>query len=230
MSWHEGPLQSWYDIHEALGNEITRLKTMAGEVSIDDADGLIALSEEVRFFADVLTVHSLAEDGVGFPILRHHGVDVPKELSEDHHRELVAVYEIRRACLELRFHDDDMDVAPALKRVRDGLAELEEDLLGHIESEDEHIIPLAAAKLSTDDQIKLVVKMVADIPSWLSAQLVPWMIETITRDHRVHLLKAWHGSMPPDLFAAKASLIRDGVEASLWSDLVAEIPELAELG
>jgi hypothetical protein len=66
MTWHPGPLESWFDIHEALKNEFPRLRKMADKVRLDDAAGLAALSEEVVFFADVLTVHSLSEDGVGF--------------------------------------------------------------------------------------------------------------------------------------------------------------------
>lgn len=229
MTWHEGPLQSWYDIHEALRNEIPRLRAMARDVTLDDAAGLTALSDAVVFFADVLTVHSLSEDGVGFPILRHRGIDVPAALTEDHHRELVLLYDIRRACLELRFHDDDQDLAPALARVRDLLEATETDLLAHIAAEDEQVIPRAAANLSPEDQIQLVVKMVAHTPAWLGARLLPWMVASITRDHRVHLLKAWHSSMPPEIFKDKARAIRDGADAALWSDLVAELPALAQL-
>jgi len=229
MAWHDDPMQSWYDIHEALRNEFPRLRRMANEVSLGDKDGLAALSDEVVFFAEVLNVHSLSEDGVGFPILRHRGIDVPAGLSDDHHRELAAVYNIRQACLELRFHDDDQDVAPALERVRALLEEMEEDLNGHIDAEDEDIIPQVAAKLSPADQMHLVVKMVAHTPIWLSPRLLPWMIASITREHRVALLKAWHDLMPPAVFAERAHLIRDGLEPELWVDLVAEIPALAAL-
>ena len=229
MTWHDGALQSWYDIHEALGNEVGRLCTLAREVATDDTDGLAALSDEVVFLADVLTVHSLSEDGVGFPILRQHGIDVPTWLTEDHHRELAALYDIRCACLELRYHDDDQDVAPALTRVRDLLAATEADLRAHIKVEDEQVIPLAAAKLTPDEQIRLVVTMVAHTPAWLGERLLPWMVASITRAHRIHLLKAWQQAMPPAVFEAKARTIRDGADSALWNDLVAQVPELARL-
>jgi hypothetical protein len=202
---------------------------LANEASPDDQASLAALSDEVVFFAEVLTVHSLSEDGVGFPILRHRGVAVPESLSEDHHRELAAVYNIRQACLELRFHDDGQVVAPALDRVRVLLKEMEEDLIGHISSEDETIIPQAAARMSPADQIQLVIKMVAHTPSWLSPRILPWMISRITRQHRAALLRAWHDLMPPAAFAERVHLIRSGLEPELWNDLVAEIPELALL-
>ena len=229
MTWHDGPMQSWYDIHEALRNEFPRLRKMASEASLDDKDGLAALSDEVVFLSDVLTVHSLSEDGVGFPILRHRGIGVPAALSEDHLRELAAAYGIRQACLELRFHDAGQDVSPALARVRKLLEEMEADLDRHIDSEDEHIIPQAAAKLTPAEQAQLVVKMVAHTPAWLGPRLLPWMIAKITREHRVHLLKAWHQSMPAAVFAEKARHIRDGSDAALWNDLAAEIPDLAKL-
>ena len=229
MTWHEGALQSWYDIHEALRNEVPRLRAMARDATVDDTAGLTALSDEVVFLADVLTVHSLSEDGVGFPILRHRGIDVPEWLTQDHHRELALLYDIRRACLELRFHEDDQDVAPALTRVRDLLEATEADLQDHIKAEDEEVIPQAAAKLSPEEQIRLVVTMVAHTPAWLGERLLPWMVASITRDHRVHLLRAWQQAMPPKVFEAKARTIRDGADATLWNDLVAEVPELAQL-
>ena len=229
MSWHDGALQSWYDIHEALGKEIQRLNGVAADVSADDAAGLETLSDDVVFLADVLTVHSLSEDGVGFPILRRHGVDIPLSLTEDHHRELTLLYDIRRACIEVRYHEEGQDVAPAFTRVRDLLKAMEADLLAHNDVEDEQIIPRAAEALSPEDQIKLVVMMVAHTPAWLNARILPWMVATIALDHRRHLLTAWHEAMPPDVFAAKVRVIRDGADDALWSELVAEVPALGLL-
>ena len=229
MTWHEGALQSWYDIHEALSKEVPRLCAMARDVTVDDTAGLTALSDEVVFLADVLTVHSLSEDGVGFPIMRHHGIDVPASLTEDHHRELTLLYDIRRACLELRYHEDDQDVAPALTRVRDLLEATNADLQAHIIVEDEQVIPQAAAKLSPEQQINLVVTMVAHTPAWLNERLLPWMVASITRDHRVHMMRAWQQAMPPKVFEMKARIIRDGANAKLWNDLVAEVPALAKI-
>ena len=226
VAWQEGPLESWFDIHEALRNEFPRLRRLADEARLDDAAGLAALSDEVVFFAEVLTVHSLSEDGVGFPIMRHRGVSVPESLSEDHHRELTAVYDIRKACLELRFHDEGQDVAPALDRVRRQLAALEKDLLAHIETEDGEVIPQTMAKLSPKEQAELVVKMVAHTPAWLNSQVFPWMMANIPSEHRVHLLKEWMGKMDPAALAKKVRLLHQGSEPALWADLVREIPEL----
>lgn len=228
MAWHDGPLQSWYDIHEALRNEFPRLKQLAADAAIDDPEALAALSDEVVFLADVLTVHSLSEDGVGFPILRHRGIKVPEQLSADHHRELAMVYNIRQACLELRFHDDDQDVLPALERIRALLDAMEADLIAHIESEDERIIPQAAARLSPEDQMELVIKMVAHTPAWLSPRLLPWMIANISHPHRVSLMRAWHDAMPAGVFAERVRLIRDGLEPEMWATLVDAVPALAD--
>jgi iron-sulfur cluster repair protein YtfE (RIC family) len=229
MTWHEGPLQSWYDIHEALRNEFPRLRAMASGLRPDDKDGLATVSDEIAFLSDILTVHSLSEDGVGFPILRHRGIDVPAELSEDHHRELAAVYGIRQACLELRFHDEGQDVSSALDRMHKLLEEMEEDLNGHLDSEDEYLIPQVAARLMPAEQAQLVVKMVAHTPAWLSPRLLPWMLASITREHRVHLLKSWYQTMPSAAFAEKARYIRNGSDPALWNDLVADAPFLAKL-
>jgi hemerythrin-like domain-containing protein len=229
MTWQAGPLESWFDIHEALKNEFPRLRKMAGDVTLDDADELRKLSDEIVFFAEVLTVHSLSEDGVGFPIMRNRGIDIPAALSDDHHRELEAVYDIRRSCLELLFHDADQDVSPALDRLRNRIAALEEDLAAHIRFEDDVIIPQAMEKFSRAEQAALVVKMVAHTPAWLSDKVLPWMIANISERHRVHLLEVWFDSMPGDVLRTRVRTIRNGVSPDLWKQLVEQVPRLASV-
>lgn len=226
MAWQSGPLESWFDIHEAIKNEFPRLRKMAADARLEDADSLKTLSDEVVFFAEVLTVHSLSEDGVGFPIMRARGITVPKGLSEDHHRELTALYEIRRACLELLFHEEGQDLAEALASVRHQLAELEEDLAQHIAAEDEVIIPQAMKLFSPSEQAQLVVKMVAHTPSWLSEKVLPWMITNISSEHRVHLLEVWLENLAQQPLAEKIRTIKLGVSAELWGELTRQVPGL----
>ncbi|MEM8631184.1 MAG: hemerythrin domain-containing protein [Pseudomonadota bacterium] len=230
VTWQSGPLESWFDIHEAIRKEFPRLRKMADDTDLGDTNGLKRLSDEVVFFAEVLTVHSLSEDGVGFPIMRSRGISVPESLSEDHHRELTAIYDIRRSCLELLFHEEGQDVAPALDRVRQQLAALETDLNAHITTEDDVIIPQAMALFSPQEQAHLVVRMVAHTPAWLSETVLPWMIESISREHRVHLLKVWVDNMPPEALREKVGVIRAGVSPDTWRDLVEGVPGIGKAG
>lgn len=230
MVWQAGPLESWFDIHEALKNEFPRLRKMAEDVALDDAVGLRKLSDEVVFFAEVLTVHSLSEDGVGFPIMRRRGIDVPASITDDHYRELQAVYDMRRSCLELQFHEDGQDVSPALDRLKKQITALEEDLGAHIKYEDDVIVPQAMEKFTAEEQVMLVVKMVAHTPAWLSEKVLPWMLENISQEHRVHLLQVWTETMPDDVLKTRVQTIRNGVSADLWDDLVGRIPKLATIG
>ena len=67
VSWNNGPLQSWYDVHEAIENEFRHVRTMAVDPA---ADATASLIEVVQFFLGVLTVQSMHEDGVAFPSAR----------------------------------------------------------------------------------------------------------------------------------------------------------------
>ena len=228
MGWHEGPLQSWYDIHEAIRNELMRIKRLVDEASVADRKQLDALSEEVHFLADVLTVHSLAEDGVAFPVMRNHGIEVPPSYSADHHRELSTLYAMRATLLELRFHDAGQDVAPALKRLGVLIDAVGNDLDKHIEAEDGELIPRCEAGMSLEDQAAMITRMVADTPAWLAPRLTAWMISNISMDHRVHLLTGWQETMTPASFSDTLAMIRAGVEPGLWNELVTAVPALAD--
>jgi iron-sulfur cluster repair protein YtfE (RIC family) len=228
MGWHEGPLQSWYDIHEAIRNELIRIKRLVDEASVDDWERLDSISDEVHFLADVLTVHSLAEDGVAFPVMRSHGIEVPPSYSADHHRELSTLYAMRAALLELRFHDAGQDVTPTLKRLGVLIDAVSNDLDKHIEAEDGVLIPSCEAGMSLEDQASMITRMVADTPAWLAPRLTAWMVSNISMDHRVHLLTGWQEALPPAVFADKVAMIREGVDAGFWEELVSEMPALAD--
>jgi iron-sulfur cluster repair protein YtfE (RIC family) len=227
MGWHEGPLQSWYDIHEAIRNELIRIKRLVDDASVDDRKQLDILSDEVHFLADVLTVHSLGEDGIAFPTMRNHGIEVPPSYTADHHRELSVLFAMRAALLELRFHDEGQDEAATLKRLGVLIDAVGNDLDKHIEAEDGELIPSCEAGMSLEDQASMITRMVADTPAWLAPRLTAWMVSNISMDHRVHLLQGWRKVMPSAEFADKVAMIREGVDAGLWNELVAAIPELA---
>ncbi|MEM1363162.1 MAG: hemerythrin domain-containing protein [Pseudomonadota bacterium] len=229
MAWQSGPLESWFDIHEAIKKEFPRLRKMAANACLEDTDSLKTLSDEVVFFAEVLTVHSLSEDGVGFPIMRARGISVPKALGDDHHRELAALYDIRRACLELLFHEDGQDLEAALATVRGQLAALEEDLAQHIAAEDDVVIPQAMEAFSPAEQAQLVVKMVAHTPAWLSEKVLPWMITNISAEHRTHLLAVWMENLAREPLIARVRVIKAGVSAELWAELKRDVPGLVTL-
>jgi hypothetical protein len=193
------------------------------------ADGAASLIEAVQFFLDVLTVHSMHEDGVAFPFMQRRGIEIPKRIREDHVREWSTAYDVRVTLMEIRALDEGRDAGSAYKRVRTGLGKLEEDLLAHIEFEDGELIPQCEARLSIDEQKVLVTKLVGETPTWIAPHLMPWMFTNISPEHAAHLLKAWRSVLPHATFLAKAKAIREGVDTPVWTALKHAVPVLSEL-
>ena len=160
--------------------------------------------------------------------MRNHGIEVPPSYSADHHRELSTLYAMRAALLELRFHDAGQDVTPTLKRLGVLIDAVSNDLDKHIEAEDGVLIPSCEAGMSLEDQASMITRMVADTPAWLAPRLTAWMVSNISMDHRVHLLTGWQEALPPAVFADKVAMIREGVDAGFWEELVSEMPALAD--
>jgi len=229
MAWQEGPLQSWYDIHEAMRNELARVRGLASATRPEELDAVLRLTDAVQFFLDILTVHSMHEDGIIFPFMRYRGFDVPDRYREDHHRELTTVYDIRTAMIELRFHDAGQDVETALARVRALLDTVRSDLDAHLGAEEAELIPQCEQHLTRDEQIELVTRLVGETPLWLAPHLTPWMIANISPDHGAYLLDAWHTSLPAEVFRARVMAIRNGVDEARWRQLTERVPVLADI-
>ena len=226
MSWNNGPLQSWYDIHEAIRNDLRHVRTMAIDPA---ADATTSLTEAVQFFLDVLTVHSMHEDGVAFPFMQRRGIEIPKRIREDHIREWSAAYDVRVTLMEIHALDQGQGSGSAYKRIRTSLETLEGDLLAHIEFEDNELIPQCEARLSIDEQKELVTKLVGETPTWIAPHLMSWMFSNISLEHAAHLLEAWRSVLPHATFLEKAKAIRQGVEAPAWTALKQAVPILSEL-
>lgn len=227
MSWHDGPLQSWYDIHEAMRNELADIRQKADDASADDANAMDALTESVQFFMDVLTVHSEHEDGIIFPFMRWRGLEVPDGFTTDHHREAARVYDIRVGLIALRFREVGQDTAGQLAQLRDQLAALSIDLDTHLDAEERDLIP-QCEQLPVPDQLDLVTRMVSQTPEWIAPHLTPWMVRMISLDHQVHLLTAWSQALAPDVFAAKTDAIRAEMSDDDWEAVRSRLPALSE--
>jgi iron-sulfur cluster repair protein YtfE (RIC family) len=226
MSWHDGPLQSWYDIHEALRNELAEIRHQADAASVADEDAIRSLTDSVQFFMDVLTVHSEHEDGIIFPFMRWRGLEVSDSYRDDHHREAARVYDIRVRLIALRFREAGQDTAGELAQLRDQLAELSADLDTHLAAEERDLIPRCEA-LPVSDQLDLVTRMVSQTPEWIAPHLTPWMVRMVSLDHQVHLLDAWSKALAPDAFATKTDAIRAAMSDSDWAALSARVPALS---
>ncbi|MGI9579156.1 MAG: hemerythrin domain-containing protein, partial [Microthrixaceae bacterium] len=114
-------MQSWFDIHEALRNTVAELAQRATDADFGDPGQVARFTDDVSFFMDVLAVHSKGEDGIVFPMLRDWEIEVPEGLTTEHHEELLTIYDVHTAAIELRFATDGHDTVPAVELIRRGL-------------------------------------------------------------------------------------------------------------
>jgi hemerythrin superfamily protein len=222
---HDGALRGWYDIHEALRTEVTRLRDHADEMADRDPESVHSFDERFEFLRAVLTAHSAAEDGIIFAALRLRGIEVPApQLLADHQRELANIYDVHRLLVEARFLGDEEPRTEPLGHVRDAARRLHDDLLDHLAYEEEHVIPMVLERVAPDEQVRLLGKVVAENPPDLVPRLVPWMAAAIAPDHRVALVEDWQRSLPPERSAQLVGYLRDGLPPEMWSDLTARVP------
>ena len=57
---HDGALGGWYDIHEALRTEVTRLRDHADLMADRDPESAHSFDDRFEFLRAVLTAHSAA--------------------------------------------------------------------------------------------------------------------------------------------------------------------------
>jgi hemerythrin-like domain-containing protein len=220
----DGALRGWYDIHEALRTEVTRLRDHADLMADNDPESAHAFDEQFEFLRAVLTAHSAAEDGIIFASMRLRGIDLPAtRLLKDHQRELGNIYDVHRLLVEARFLGDEEPTADPLVQVRDAARTLHDDLLEHLAYEEEHVIPMVLERVSPDDQVRILGKVVAENPPDLIPRLVPWMVAAIAPDHRVALVEDWQHSLPPEIYAQMTGYLRDGLPPDIWAELAEHV-------
>src|SRR5436189_3279918 len=91
-----GPLNTWYDLHEALAHEATGIAAEAETLTLD---GLDAFATRSWAFDRELRAHSEVEDGIMFPAMVERGGNIEMQLGQDHRDEQLAVYAVGTALL-----------------------------------------------------------------------------------------------------------------------------------
>jgi iron-sulfur cluster repair protein YtfE (RIC family) len=213
-----GPLRAWYDIHEALLFEARALATQARATSPLQAE---ALARRYAFFEAELRLHSSVEDGLMFPAMREAGGHVDPVLSSDHQRDQLVLYDVRCALLEA----EAFDRVRTLERVVETLDVLAEHLARHFSDEEETALVMAAKVFSDAEQGRLLKSIFRLLPP--DPHLEPWILSSLTPEHRVARLRNLISSLPPPRLEQVLEETRAGVSPDIWRDLEHEIPELA---
>lgn len=220
-----GPLRAWYDIHDALRQEIGSLEQVVTECDEDDRDAWTAFADRFEFFHGELRDHSLHEDGIVFPAMRQQGIPVESNYTKEHHKEQALVYDVAASIHEVAVLTDRYDVSGARQAAREAIVSLRMHLVEHLALEEEYLLPQADEVISDDEQAWILQAIIASVPP--DPRVQPWIAAALTPEHREARLVHMHDELPADAFAAVMGQIRAGVSAEIWADIVSRQPGLA---
>jgi hemerythrin-like domain-containing protein len=221
----EGPLRSWYDIHDALRHEVEALVTEANALT-DDATTLDAFDQRVEFLRRMLSAHSTAEDAVMFPSMARRGLAVDERFRAEHLTEVGSIYDLHRNAVQARFITDPVESVAALARIVAGTQRLQAGLEGHLTAEEEQLLPAVLDAFSEDEQLTLLHSILASNPGDVKLQMIPWIVGAVPIPHAAEFLDDVHVSAGDAGFAFVATLVHDDVPADRWDALVELLPAL----
>jgi hypothetical protein len=216
----EGPLKTWYDLHEALGHEVRALADLATGITGAGVDGF---AKRFGAFDAELRNHSEVEDGIMFPAIVAAGGSVPQHLLDEHRDEQLRVYELGSAIMAVKGRGDDASLAalaPLASSLRDGL-------LAHLQAEEDEVLGEVDQLFDTDQQSQLLRTIIASMPPDPGMQ--PWVAAALTPEHLEARLRNMATSLGHDALVGVLTQIHDGVDAKTWSVVESRTPDLAAL-
>ena len=216
----QGPLKTWYDLHEALDHEVTGIAADAAELTLD---GLDAFATRFWAFDRELKAHSEVEDGIMFPAITERGGTIEAALVEEHRAEQLAVYAVGAAVL----HAKATRTSDALAALAAPTAAMRDSLKAHLEREEATALTQVDGLFSDDEQSALFRTIIGSLPP--DPQLQPWVTAALSPDHLELRLRNIASSMSTPALTGLMTQIHDGVDADTWAVVVSRTPDLAAL-
>jgi hypothetical protein len=216
----QGPLKTWYDLHEALDHEATGIAADAEALTLD---GLDAFADRFWAFDRELRAHSEVEDGIMFPAITERGGHIEADLGQEHRDEQLAVYGLGAALLNANANR----TADALAALAAPARAMRDSLKAHLELEEATALVQVDGLFSDDEQSALFRTIIGSLPA--DPQLQPWVTSALSPEHLELRLRNIASSMSTPALTAMMSQIHDGVSADTWSVIETRTPDLAAL-
>ena len=212
-----GPISGVRFVHAAICAEAEAIERAAAS----DEDLGNAL-ERITFLSRTVKLHTDGEEASIFPALEEKMPAVAAAYLFDHDEEDALFAELLRLGDDLKARDS----VETRARFRRQTTALTEHLLPHIRKEDTLVTPLLERLFSPPEQGALIGKMLAGFSPADMANVLPWIIRSISADDREQYLRMMKGAMPPERFVGVTSWIKAGVDGAIWDDLRRRVPEL----
>lgn len=197
----ETPVRGVRFIHRAILAE-------AGQIEAAASAGRSAdVARRLDFFERVLHLHNTGEEVGLFPDIDARAPDVVPAYLLDHREEKGLFASLRAACA---------GGGPELVRAAAAFAA---HLRLHIKKEEELIVPLVERLFSIPEQGAQVGKMLGQFSPSDMAQVLPWLVSSLTEDDRRTYLGLMEKVVPPERFAGVLGMVKAGVTPEVWGTL-----------
>jgi len=180
-----------YAVHGVFRDTLGAAPTLVGDVAPGDAERVALIANYYENILSFLEAHHDGEEHLVFPLLRERcaGDDALIDHMDAQHQEALALLQEARAALTAWPGGD----AAAQQATQERLDELGSHLVGHLDEEEEKVLPLAAAHLSPEEWGALPAHGLANFHGdkiWLILGLIR---ERMTEEQRAAML----AHMPP---------------------------------
>jgi hypothetical protein len=208
-----GPINALRYVHTAILNESDRIDQAAADARTGDE--LVALAADVAFFEDLVLLHTRGEEIGLFPKLAELAPHIDETYLHDHVDERETFTALRAA----------IDAADLTAARRAALA-LREHAHSHVTKENTYILPLVDERFGAPEQGAMLGEILSTIPPEKMPKVVPWIIDRVPADDAESYVRVLEGAMPPEVFGAAKSWIREGVAPETWTELSSRLPQL----
>jgi len=198
----EGPVGEIYRVHKAIRIELQDISNAVAEMSDREPPNprsIAALSERVVFLWRMVEDHSRAEDDIVLPAIEARAPGTSQSYAEEHCDERHLFFSLNKKMTDIQCSADLGECMELMRSVRILLKSLRDDMMSHLQKEEDHLWPLIVKHFSKVEQGEIVAKVFGHMPGERLKELLPWMIRVLStsEQHRMfhHILEVTKSTM-----------------------------------
>jgi hypothetical protein len=202
-------------IHNAFRTELSRSQAEIKFLATLGEGDSAAILARFAVLHETLAMHELAENEVLFPAVN--AIDAGRaDVYFQAHRDVDGLRDGVLAALQAQNAD----------KAFDGMMELVPLLSGHLDMEEQELLPWCDEQIPFPDQGRLAAEMGQKIPPEKLGPMVPWMVRLLSPDDREGVMRMWSEAMPPEIFVRIKGAVKGALKDAEWADLAGRFPDV----
>lgn len=175
-----GPVSEILRVHKAFRIELNvmlrRCREIASDGTFPNPKALVSLAQGVAFLRRMVLDHSQAEDDIILPRLESRKPGISETYHDDHCDERKLFQDLAECLQDLQCVAEEAECLKLVVRLH-GLAEtLHDEMVSHLNKEEEHMWPLLTKNFSLEEQSEIVALIFGQMPAERLRELLPWML------------------------------------------------------